>query len=71
MQLGLVNGYFFGVVTQSELLRDATRTSDVVGGAGEDIERSLRSFAHSGSIVRLNFAAAVAKNTSNAGGLHH
>ena len=44
---------------------------DVVGGAGEDIERSLRSFAHSGSIVRLNFAAAVAKNTSNAGGLQH
>ena len=57
--------------TQPELLRDATRTSDAVGGAGEDVERSVRFFMHSGSIVRLNFAAAVAKNTSNAGGLQH
>jgi len=70
MQLGLVNGYFFGEVTHPELLRDATRTSDAVCGAGEDIERSVRCFVHSG-IVRLNFAAAGAKTKCNAGGLQH
>ena len=65
--VGLVNGYLFGVITHPAL-RSCTQISDVVGGAAEDVERSLRYFSHSG-IVRLNFATAVAKNRSNAGGL--
>ena len=64
---GLVNGYFFGVITDATV-SDSTRTSDSVGGACEDVERSVRYFKHSG-LVRLNFAAAVAKNRTNAGGL--
>ena len=51
-QLGLVNGYFFGIITHPEM-RLATQTSDALGGAAEDIERSIRYYAHSG-ILRLN-----------------
>ena len=65
-QLGLVNGYLFGVIVCG--LRRATPTSDSVGGAAEDIERSLRYFKHSG-LLRLNFATACARTKSNAGGL--
>ena len=68
-RLGLVNGYFFGVIANQDL-RGVTRTSDQVGGAAEDIERSLRYYVHSG-LLRLNFATACAKNKSNTGGLQH
>ena len=68
-QPGLICGYFFGLIT-TPVMRGATCTSDAVGGAGEDVERSLRYYAHSG-ILRLNFATAVAKNRSNPGGLQH
>ena len=65
--VGLVNGYFFGIITHPDLC-SCTRISDAVGGAGEDIERSLRYYVHSG-ILRLNFATACAKNRTNVGGL--
>ena len=65
--VGLVNGYFFGVVADATI-SEATRTSDTIGGACEDVERSVRYFSHSG-LVRLNFATAVAKTRTNAGGL--
>jgi len=66
---GLICGYFFGIITNSDI-RDATKTSDLVGGAAEDVERSLRYYVHSG-LVRLNFATACAKTKCNAGGLQH
>ena len=65
-QLGLINGYLFGVIVCG--LRVSTPISDLVGGAAEDIERSLRYFAHSG-LARLNFATACARTRTNAGGL--
>jgi hypothetical protein len=68
-QLGLICGYLFGLITNPELA-DATRVSDSQGGAGEDIERSLRYYAHSG-LVRLCFGTCCARNRSNPGGLQH
>ncbi len=68
-QVGLVNGYFFGVITCEGVdFRSMTKISNGAGGAAEDIERSLRYFQHSG-ICRLNFAAAVASTKTNPGGL--
>ena len=67
--LGLVCGYFFGIITHPDL-RDATRLSDAVGGAAEDIERSLRYYDHSG-LLRLNFATACARTRSHSGGLQY
>ena len=67
-QLGLINGYLFGIIVCS--LRAPTPISDSVGGAAEDIERSLRYFAHS-CLLRLNFATACARTRANAGGLQH
>ena len=67
--LGLVCGYFFGIIAHPEL-RNATRLSDTVGGAAEDIERSLRCYVHSG-LLRLNFATACARTRSNSGGLQY
>jgi len=65
-QLGLVNGYFFGLLGhRHESLEKSTREN----AAAEDIERSLRYFLADGVIVRLNFATAIARTWSNAGGL--
>ena len=64
---GLVNGYFFGVVT-SERAQQMTPVSDTVGGAGEDVERTLR-YYEAGGVLRMNFACAVARTQTNAGGL--
>jgi hypothetical protein len=66
-QLGQINGYFHGLIV-CKWIAEPTRTSDAVGGAAEDIERSLRYFLHSG-IVRLNFACASARVQTNGGGL--
>ena len=68
-QLGLINGYFYGIIVNPDLCH-ATPTSDTVGGASEDVERSLIYYAHSG-LTRLNFATAVAKTKTNQGGLQH
>ena len=66
-RLGLVCGFFFGIITHPDL-RCATGTSDTYGGAAEDIERSIRYYVHSG-ILRLNFVAVCARNKTNSGGL--
>ena len=50
--LGLVNGYFFGMIMGDTA--DELPTSNSFGGAAEDIERSLRQFNTTG-ILRLNF----------------
>ena len=64
---GLVNGYFYGVVT-SELARHMTPVSDKLGGAAEDVERTVR-YHSAGGLCRLNFACAVARTQTNDGGL--
>lgn len=64
-RLGLVNGYCFGIISDPDNPKLAT--SDRCGGAAEDIERSLRYYQK--GILRFNFAAAIAKTRSNAGGL--
>jgi hypothetical protein len=63
---GLVNGYFFGRIKNST--DPDLRYSDAVGGAAEDIERSVR-FASLGGLLRLNFAQVVTKPCNFAGGL--
>jgi hypothetical protein len=63
---GLVCGYFFGVILASDL--PILRYSDAVGGAAEDVERSVRFYCHSG-LRRLMFAQALAKTWTNDGGL--
>ena len=65
---GLVNGYFYGVVT-SERAHQMTSVSDNAGGAAEDIERTLRYHSIMGGVCRLNFACAVARTYTNVGGL--
>ena len=65
-QCGLVCGYFFGLITAD--CPTTTPISDSVGGAAEDIERSLRYHEHSG-LCRFNFASAQARNGTNIGGL--
>ncbi len=65
-RVGLVCGYFFGVVHSAQ--SPPLTLSDGVQGAAEDVERSLRFFCHSG-VLRLNFAAVVAKTWVNLGGL--
>ena len=65
---GLVNGYFYGVVT-SERAHQMTSVSDNAGGAAEDIERTLRYHSIMGGVCRLNFACAVARTQTNEGGL--
>ncbi len=68
-QVGLVNGYWFGVITREDVdFRSMTKISNGAGGAAEDIERSLRHFQRSG-ICRLNFATATASLKTNSGGL--
>ena len=64
---GLVNGYWFGGIV-ADATRDCTPLSDRVGGAAEDVERSIRHFANAG-ITRLCFATAMARNQTNKGGL--
>lgn len=68
-KLGLINGYFFGVITEAKST-DVTslKYNDQEEGAAEDIERSLRSYCGNG-IVRLNFACAVSRVWTNPGGL--
>ena len=66
-QIGLVNGYFFGLIISDDA-GTMTRTSDGMRGAAEDAERSVRYFQRSG-ICRLNFATALAANHTNDGGL--
>jgi uncharacterized C2H2 Zn-finger protein len=66
--LGLVNGYFFGIITDAACC-NRTPISDRVGGSAEDVERSLRYFAASGNITRLCSWAAVARTYTNPGGL--
>ena len=64
--LGLINGHFYGLIAG----RDCGKTplSDNHGGAAEDVERSLRHYLDRG-LVRLNWAAALAKHSNNPGGL--
>ena len=65
-RLGLINGYFFGLVkdrTTPELA-----VSDPLQGAAEDVERSLRHYRCHG-IMRLCWATCVAKTWCNEGGL--
>ena len=64
---GLVNGYWFGRII-ADATKDRTPLSDRVGGAAEDVERSVRHFADAG-ITRLCFATATARNQTNKGGL--
>ena len=66
--IGLVNGYFFGLIVSEEAPR-MTLTSDSVKGAAEDVERSVRYFNHCGLICRLCCATAIARTYSNKGGL--
>ena len=65
-RLGLVNGYFFGIIHNSR--NPSLDVSDSLNGAAEDIERSLVFFHHSG-ILRFNAFAAVADTWTNDGGL--
>ena len=65
-KLGLINGYFFGLVHKPG--NPQLTLSDKVAGAGEDIERSLRYYVHSGLLL-LNAFSAVARTWTNAGGL--
>jgi uncharacterized C2H2 Zn-finger protein len=66
-RLGLVNGYCYGIVVDADT-SSRTPTSDQVGGAAEDVERSLRYFEDS-KITRLCFAAAIARTQTNPGGM--
>ena len=66
-RLGLVNGYCYGIVVDADT-SSRTPTSDQVGGAAEDVERSLRYFEDS-KITRLSFAAAIARTQTNPGGM--
>ena len=65
-KLGLVNGFVFGLVHARGLPQ--LSISNGIGGAAEDIERSVRFFAHSG-LLRFNSIAAVARTWTNPGGL--
>ena len=64
---GLVNGCWFGCIV-ADATKDRTPLSDRVGGAAEDVERTVRHFADAG-ITRLCFATASARNQTNRGGL--
>ena len=64
--LGLINGHFYGIITGRDCGK--TRISDSHGGAAEDVERSLRYYLDRG-VVRMNWAAALAKHRNNPGGL--
>jgi uncharacterized C2H2 Zn-finger protein len=66
-RLGLVCGYFFGLVLPFSPLPRLVVT-DALGGASEDVERSLRHFV-GGGVLRLCFVSACAAVWSNAGGL--
>ena len=65
-KIGLVNGYFFGLIHQPE--NPELTCSERASGAGEAIERSLRFYVHRG-IIRFNAFTAVARIWSNVGGL--
>ena len=67
-KLGLVNGYFFGLIHQRD--NPKLSLSNRALGAAEDIERSIRYFHHRGTI-RLNFASAAAQTWDNNGGLQN
>jgi hypothetical protein len=68
-KLGLISGYFYGLVVDPSV-GEATTVSDSEGGAAEDVERSLRYYVH-GGLLRLCFATARAKTWANDGGLQH
>jgi hypothetical protein len=65
--LGLICGYGWGVISGSLIPR--LPVSDNVGGAAEDIERSLRSFVAAGRLLRFPSAQILAATWSNEGGL--
>ena len=64
-QLGLVNGYFFGLINHRN--NPSLEVSNRLSGAA-DIERSIVFYRHSG-ILRFNSYSVTADNWSNAGGL--
>ena len=61
---GLVSGYFY---MQSREDRIGLPLSDACNGIGEDVERTVRYYAHSG-IIRLMNCAVTAKNALSVGG---